>query len=73
MNYIITDINNGNSIKVIDLGNSNYEIYNLEGSKISQCSEDQIPEFWAGAIRFLKAESAAQSVELEDGTMVAEA
>jgi len=75
MSYIITDMNyyDKKSVKLIDLGEKNYEIYNMDGDRIAQATADEIPTSWAGAIRFLKAESAAQSVELEDGTMVAEA
>jgi len=73
MNYIITDTNNNNSVKIIDLGNSNYEIYNMEGDRIAEATADQIPASWVGAIRYLKAEKAAASVQYEDGTMVAEA
>ena len=71
MNYIISS--NSYSIIFKQIGINDYEIYNMEGNKIADASDNEVPENWIGAINFLQKESAAAEVNLEDGVKVAEA
>mgnify|MGYP000311727998 CR=1 FL=1 len=71
MNYIISSTKY--SVKCEQISNDKYKIYNMEGDIIAEGSSNQIPQKWVGAIKFLQEEPAAESVNLDDGVMVAEA